>query len=440
MRIRPSSLFAAIAGSALGVVIGGWLVAQTPDLPSRLFFRFTSEEVEEAPASSFENEESTDASAIEKEEEERIPFGEPAEVELDEDYLKKVLGVIQRRFYQPEELDSQELTHGAAGGLLFGTGDRFSNFFPPAAAEDFLVAVDGSLSGIGAELELDEEGRARIVRVLPGSPAKEAGLLPDDRILKVDGVAIAELSLDEVVGKIRGEIGKEVSLEILRGEEELEIEIIRAEIQLESLEIVEEEGILELTIRQFDEDTPRELLAQLDKLDAGDAAGILLDLRGNAGGFFQGAVSVAGEFLPPGTPIVIEKQREREKREISRGLGLFVGKPIVILVNGGTASAAEILAGALRIDAGAQLVGTQTFGKGTVQEIVEFGDGAVMKITVAEWLLPDGSSVNEIGLEPDVEIALTEEDFLAERDPQKEEGLKILRAALAEKKLGAKLE
>lgn len=358
--------------------------------------------------------------------------------EIDDEFLDEVLGLALERFWKTEEVKSEDLTWGAAVGLIEGLGDRYSEFFPPEDANEFLIAVDGELSGIGAEIGYDDSRNVIVVAPLPESPAEKSGVRAKDMILAVDEESVMGWTVEEVVKKIRGPKGTEVTLMILHeGEKEaVEIVIKRDQIHLQSLKAEKrEDGILEIRIVQFDEDTPRELSKVIDNAtgSGSEILGVLLDLRANVGGFFEGAISVAGEFLEPGTVVVLEKKAEEESSRMARGLGRLKDLPIVVLVDSGTASAAEILAGALQKMGGAILVGQVTFGKGTVQEIIEFPDGSALKVTVAEWLLPDGSPVNEVGIIPNKVVEFLEEDWQNGFDRQRDEGERILLEQISQK-------
>lgn len=373
---------------------------------------------------------------------EQVEVGETVvtqtKIELDGGFLEEVMGLALERFWKADEVEADELTWGAAVGLIEGLGDRYSEFFPPDDANEFLIAVDGELSGIGAEIGYDDARNVIVVAPLPESPAEKAGVRAKDMILAVDGESVMGWTVEEVVKKIRGPKGTEVILMILHegGKEAVEVMIKRDQIHLQSLVAEKrEDGVLEIRIVQFDEDTPRELAKVIDGAtgSGSEVTGVLLDLRANVGGFFEGAISVAGEFVEPGTVVVLERGTEGESSRMARGLGRLKDVPVVVLVDAGTASAAEILAGALQQMGGAILVGEVTFGKGTVQEIIEFPDGSALKVTVAEWLLPDGTPVNEVGILPDKVVEFLEEDWQNEFDRQRDEGERILFEQISQK-------
>ncbi|MCX6807828.1 MAG: S41 family peptidase [Patescibacteria group bacterium] len=359
--------------------------------------------------------------------------GDSKHLEIDSRFLGNIFNAVYAKYWKPEGISNDKINYGAARGLVFGLGDPHSEFYPPKEADNFLVAVDGEVSGIGAEIGYDNDRNIIIVAPLPGSPAEKAGIRPKDRIVAINDKPLAsDTTVDDVVQMIRGAKGTSAKLLILHegANETSELSIIRDEIHLNSLYVNKNtDGILEISISQFDKDTPRELAKGIDQaISASGSAisGVLLDLRGNVGGFFDGAISVAGEFLEPGTIVVKENNRGTISVKKARGLGRLKGLPMVVLINKGTASAAEILAGALRQSGNATLVGITTYGKGTVQEIIEFPDGSALKVTVAEWLLPDGKPVNSIGIKPDIEVELSDEDRANKFDRQKEEALKVL--------------
>ena len=274
-----------------------------------------------------------------------------------------------------------------------------------------------------------------IVAPLKNTPAERAGLRAGDKILKIDDIATYDLNVDEAVKLIRGERGTTVILTILRNgwEEPKEISIVRDIIQVPTLDWEIKDGnILYLHLYNFYEQAPFLLYQAIVQSIFHDIQGIVLDLRDNPGGFLEASVNIAGWFLERGATVVSEEFRSGEKEIFkASGSGLFKDMPMVVLINQGSASASEILAGALRDNRGVKLVGKKSFGKGTVQEMVELKDKSVIKITVAHWVLPQGLIIENNGLTPDYEIDLTDKDREEKRDPQLEKAMEILKSEIS---------
>lgn len=314
--------------------------------------------------------------------------------------------------YQPTGTSTapttEERIRGAIEGLLSSTGDPYTAYFPPKEKTRFEDALSGSLEGVGMELGEDKEGRLTVIAPLKGSPAAQAGIQPGDLILEVDGAEALNLDVSEAVSRIRGKAGTVVTLTLGReGEDDpIEVTITRARIRVPSVEADRlGGGVLKVSISSFTEDLGEQLKDELADAKASRGDKILIDLRGDPGGYLSGAIDVASWFLPAGEVIVRERSSGAPMEILrSKGYPLFEKPKIAILVDGGSASAAEIVAGALREQAGARLFGERTFGKGTVQEVVDLPGGSAVKITVAEWLTPRGHSISVSGLEPDVEV------------------------------------
>jgi carboxyl-terminal processing protease len=332
--------------------------------------------------------------------------------------------------YVDTNVDDQALLDGAISGLVSGLGDPYSAYLPPAEAKQFSQELEGKVEGIGAEIGV-KDGAIVVIAPLPDSPAEKAGVLAGDRILTIDGVGTTGLTIDAAVSKIRGPAGSKVSLLLVSGEAEPRtITITRATIHVDSVTLKTVPGadgagpILEISIRSFTPDTDRELVRLLTPKLSPVPSGILLDLRDNPGGFLDTAIAVTGEFLPSGVA-VIEEQRDgaREPHSVA-GKPLLPIVPMVVLINHGSASAAEILAGALQDAGRATILGTKSFGKGTVQTLTEIPGGGDLKLTVARWLTPKGRSISKEGIAPD---RVVEAGTTSDTDPQLDAALEILR-------------
>lgn len=341
---------------------------------------------------------------------------------------------LKEKYVDADKVNNQDLVYGAVSGLVDSLKDPNSVFMPPSDAKKFSEDIRGQFSGIGAEIGIRNE-QLVIVAPLKNTPAERAGLRAGDKILKIDDIATYDLNVDEAVKLIRGERGTTVILTILRNgwEEPKEISIVRDIIQVPTLDWEIKDGnILYLHLYNFYEQAPFLLYQAIVQSIFHDIQGIVLDLRDNPGGFLEASVNIAGWFLERGATVVSEEFRSGEKEIFkASGSGLFKDMPMVVLINQGSASASEILAGALRDNRGVKLVGKKSFGKGTVQEMVELKDKSVIKITVAHWVLPQGLIIENNGLTPDYEIDLTDKDREEKRDPQLEKAMEILKSEIS---------
>lgn len=354
----------------------------------------------------------------------------PEGVTADFSIFWEAWDAIKRNYIGAEELDDQELIYGAIRGLTEALDDPNSVFLSPEDSEKFNEDVKGSFSGIGAEIDIRDD-QLIIVAPLKNSPAEKAGLQPGDQILEVDGRSTGDLTIDESVKLIRGELGTSVTLTILRESwnEPREFKITRENITIPTVEWEMKEGnIIYLKLYSFSGNAPRAFYQAVFEGLRARGKGIVLDLRNNPGGYLDVSVNLAGWFLDRGDVVVIEKFSSGEEKVFrAKGNGLLADFPVVVLVNEGSASASEILAGSLRVNRGVELVGEKTFGKGTVQELEELSDGSTLKITIANWLLADGTLLEGNGLAPDYPVTLTDEDVLADRDPQLNKAIELIK-------------
>ena len=329
--------------------------------------------------------------------------------------------------YTIEQLDYQKMVYGAISGMVDSLGDPYTVFLTPEENEMFNQDMSGKFGGIGAEIGFRDK-LLTVIAPLKNSPAEKAGLLPGDKILKVNEDEIIGMDIDKAVRLIRGERGTKVTLTVSReGIDKLkEIEIIRDIIVVETVEWkMMENNIAYLKISQFNEDTSAEFDSHINDILIENPNGVILDLRNNSGGYLDVAKEITSRFVDSGDVIVIESYKNKEKIHKSKGGQKFSGVPVVVLINEGSASASEILAGALKDNGKAKLVGKKTFGKGLVQIMEDLKDGSAIKVTVSRWLTPNGIDINENGIEPDFEVELTMEDYMNERDPQLEKAMKL---------------
>ncbi len=342
--------------------------------------------------------------------------------------------MIKDKYVKADELDSQNLVYGAVRGLIGSLEDQNSVFMEPSDAKKFNEDIAGEFSGIGAEIGIRND-QLVIIAPLKETPAEKAGLKPMDKILKIGDKSTDGLIVDEAVKLIRGLKGTTVILTVLRQnwDKPKEIPIIRDTIQIPTLDWeIKDDNIAYFRLYNFYEQAPLLFYQAVVKTSLSAPKGIILDLRNNPGGYLEASVNLAGWFLEKGEIVVSEKFRSGEKQDFkSYGSGFLKDLPIVVLINEGSASASEILAGALRDNRGVKLIGKKSFGKGTVQELQTLKDGSMVKITVAYWLLPKGHQIEKNGLVPDYEVDLTEEDIKAEKDPQLEKAIEVLKQDLA---------
>lgn len=328
---------------------------------------------------------------------------------------------------------TQEKIYGAIDGMVASYGDPYTEFFPPADAAIFNGDISGSFGGVGMEIGT-QDGVLAVVAPLKDSPAEKAGVRSGDKIQAIDGKASANMGVDVAVKLIRGEVGTAVTLTLLRAGEAkpFEVRIVRATIEVPTLIYTDDKqnSIFEIDLYNFDAIADSKFRDALRAYLLSGETRLMLDMRGNPGGYLDAAVDMASFFLPSGAVVVTEDYRGREANISHRSYGydIFANRKLsmAILVNQGSASAAEILAGALQQHGVAKLIGTRTFGKGSVQELVDLGGGAQLKVTVARWLTPNGTSISDGGLTPDILATTTPDDVRGGKDPQKAAAVQYL--------------
>jgi carboxyl-terminal processing protease len=332
-------------------------------------------------------------------------------------------------------LDQTKLLDGVKSGLTAATGDPYTMYFNAKQASDFNKQLQGTFSGIGAELGQDSTGNLIVVAPIDGAPASKAGLRPQDVIASIDGKSTSGMAVDVAVSKIRGKKGTDVSLRIIRDKtQDLTIKITRDDIKIPSVKSQILDGnIGYLEINQFSDDTAS--LAQTAAKDFKDKGvkGVVLDLRGNPGGLVNAATAVSSLWLPEGKTILQERRGTTTvSTELANGNNILAGVPTVVLIDAGSASASEITAGALKDNGVATLIGVKSFGKGSVQQIINLGgpevDGtsAELKVTIARWYRPNGQNIDKKGVNPDKEVKMTDDDYKQKRDPQKDAAIEFL--------------
>lgn len=331
-----------------------------------------------------------------------------------------------------EKLSEEDRIAGAIEGLVRSYNDPYTVYFPPVEASEFNENISGEFSGVGMEVGL-RDNLIVVIAPLPDTPAEKAGVVAGDVIVKIDDVSAESMTIDEAVKRIRGEKGTVVTIQVYReGELEfLTIPITRDTINIPTVKTEQVDDTFIITLYSFNAIAEAQMEEAIKKFVSSGAESLVIDLRGNPGGYMQSAVSIASYFLPSGKVVVKEQFGDSSKDDVFRSRGNqikdFNKGNLVVLVDNGSASASEILAGALKDHGVATIMGSQTFGKGSVQELVEMDDGASLKVTVARWLTPNGVSISAGGLAPDIVIGRTPAQRLAKEDPQRDAALKFLK-------------
>ncbi|MBI4090052.1 MAG: S41 family peptidase, partial [Candidatus Kerfeldbacteria bacterium] len=325
----------------------------------------------------------------------------------DTSSLSRTWELIQSRFVN-RPVESTQLVRGAIEGMVNGLGDPYSFYLDPDEATAFDEEINGKFEGIGAELGL-KDGRIVIIAPLPETPAERAGLRAQDAIVLIDGTPTESMSLEQAVSRIRGPDGTNVTLTLSRGDQPLTVTIRRQRIQVKSVRLdyrtANSRTVGLVTISSFTQSSAQEFEAVVQDLLVKQPAGLVLDLRNNTGGYLDAAVDVADAFLRDGTIVIEDFGDGQQDRTLADPEAPLESYRLAVLINGGTASAAEILAGALSERRQAPLVGERSFGKGSVQEIQDLPDRSTVKLTVAHWLTPNGRSIDGVGIDPTEPVA-----------------------------------
>jgi len=357
-----------------------------------------------------------------------IPVG------VDLSPLWKAWHSLEEKFVPATTTDfvtEEEKIWGMIVGLADSYGDPYTVFLPPADSEIFEEDIRGSFGGVGMEIGIRNDV-VTVIAPLKDTPAEKAGVQAGDKILLIDGESTDGLSIERAVQRIRGEIGTAVELTIARNgvDELLEISVVRDVIKIPTIATeLRPDGVFVIELYNFSAVSTNEFRLALREFIVSGTNKLLLDLRGNPGGFLEASVDIASWFLPSGKVVVQESFGEGKDPVLHRSKGYDIfneNLKIAILINQGSASASEILAGALREHDIATLVGQKTFGKGSVQELVKITPETSLKITIAQWLTPKGVSISDGGLSPDIEVELKTEDIQKGKDPQRERAVEFL--------------
>ncbi len=347
-------------------------------------------------------------------------------------------GILKNEHIKGAEAKEKDLVYGAITGLTNSLGDPNTVFFPPEDGKKFEQDVAGNFGGIGAEIGIKND-QLVIIAPLKDSPAEKIGLKSGDKIIKINGDSTEDIKVNDAVKKIRGELGTKVTLTILRNgwDKTKDFTITRAPIMIPTMDWkMLKDDIGYIRVRGFNENAPRLFFDAASELLGKGVNGMIIDVRDNPGGFLEVAVNLSGWFMDKGSLVTKQEFRDKsQNREFrSYGTGILQKVPIVVLINQGSASASEILAGALRDNIGAILVGEKSFGKGTVQEVRHLKDGSSLKVTISHWLLPKGDLIEKNGIKPQYEVKISEEDSKALKDTQLEKAEAIM-AELVKKAL-----
>jgi len=344
----------------------------------------------------------------------------------------KVWNTMNEKSLTVDTISDQDKVYGAVSGLVSSLKDPYSVFFPPTEAKAFQDEIAGNFDGVGMEVGA-KDGILTVIAPLKDTPAYKAGIKSGDKILKINKTVTTNLSIDDAINLMRGPKGTTVTLTILRtGEQQPRvINITRDTINIPTLDTnLRKDGIFVITLYSFDANSAELFRGAMQQFVNSGSNKLILDLRGNPGGYLDAAVDMASWFLPANKTIVTEDYGSKQAPDVfkSKGYNIFAGKNLkfVILIDGGSASASEILSGAMQDNGIAKLVGTQSFGKGSVQEVINVTPDTILKITVARWLTPNGTSISEKGLTPDYPVAITQKDIDNKIDPQMDKAVELL--------------
>ena len=326
------------------------------------------------------------------------------------------------------EIDRRKIIEGASKGLVEAAGDKYTEYMTSKEAEEFNKSLSGDV-GIGVGIELAKDGDiVKVVRVLPKNPAASAGILAGDVISKVNDEDVLKKSTSEVSKKIRGDSGTTVKITVIRGEEKKDFSVTRAKIENPSVELSKNNGIATLSIYRFDSETGALAKKYAEEIKNEGISKVILDLRGNGGGYVQAAKTVASLWLEKNALIVSEKTGSKTVEEIrATGENPLKGIKTVILLDNSSASASEIVAGALKEHKAAQIVGEKSYGKGSVQTTIDMPDGALLKVTIAKWFTPSGKNISNNGISPDIEFKNPEGQSYLLNDIQKNKAIEVLK-------------
>jgi len=350
--------------------------------------------------------------------------------EADLSVFWQVWHMLSESYVNEASIDKQKMVYGAIKGMVSSLDDPFTSYMTPDETKEFDQNLSGELEGIGTELTV-REGQLMVVTALKDSPAEKAGLQSGDILYKIDGSLTSDMTLFDAIMKIRGEKGTKITLTIVRGKKEpFDVVLTRDTVNVESVSMEDEkDGIYTISINQFNDSTKPEFEDKLNDLILHNPKGLVLDLRNNGGGYLDISVDILSELLPGKVEAVTIKRRNSADDETMyvSGNAKLGETPMVVLINDGTASASEIVAGAIQDHKRGIVMGETSFGKGSVQEVAKLPDDSSLRMTIAKWYTPSGKTIDHVGITPDIEVKLTDEDAEKGLDPQLDAAVKYLR-------------
>jgi len=351
----------------------------------------------------------------------KVKINTPSEVPKS-DVLKNVWQLLNKDYLYNDRIDPEKAGLDSVEAIVNSVNDPYTTFMPPSESKNFQDTLHGEVVGIGAQVEIIG-GILTVTTPLKDSPAEKAGVKPGDQILKVDGVSVSGVSLTDAVSKIRGAAGTSVTLTISRNDAQFDVTITRATVFLPEITLTEQGDTTIIRIMQFGDQTRNKVRALLTDVGQDPPKGLILDLRNNPGGYLEAAGEVLSAFFPKGSAYVHIKTRNQEYDDLTQKDQLISADiPMYVLINEGSASASEIVAGALQDAKRAKVLGQKSFGKGTVQEVLQFTDGSSLKMTIAEWFTPMLNKINGVGVIPDIQV-----QNAGDRDEQLLKALELLR-------------
>lgn len=353
------------------------------------------------------------------------------EGEFPEEKLEVIREVMDQYYLHADDIDDEALAEGICAGYVSGLGDPYSAYYTEEEAKELLQGISGEYSGIGAALSKNNETNAvTITNVYKDSPAEEAGMEEGDILLEVDGHEVTGEDLNQVVAWIKGEEGTEVKLHMLRDSQEMDLTAVRRMIEVQTVTCeMKDSGVGYIRVSEFDAVTYEQFKDALKTLDDEGMEGLVIDLRSNPGGNLTVVLDMLGQILPEGTIVTTENRNGKDEEYYCDGTHEFQ-KPLAVLVNGYSASASEIFSGAVQDYKKGKIVGTTTYGKGVVQEVLGLSDGSYLKITISEYFLPSGRSIDKVGITPDVEVEYEPDEENPEADNQLERAIEVVREEL----------
>lgn len=339
---------------------------------------------------------------------------------------------LKENYVDPEKFNEQKAIYGAISGMVSSLGDPYTSFFSPEENKKFMEEVNGSFEGVGMEVGVKNK-QLKVVSPLDGTPAQKAGLKAGDLIVKIDNKDTTNFTVDEAVSLIKGPHGTEVTLTIFREgwSATKDFKIIRERISVPTVKWeLKDNDIAYIKLMQFSETADNDFRKAAAEILKSPAKSIIFDLRNNPGGLLGVAQSISGWFVKNGSTVVSEDFGQKGEQNVLKASGgaQLAKYPITILINEGSASAAEILAAAIKENrSDVQIIGQKSYGKGSVQQMERLSDESSLKITIAKWLTPNGNTINEVGIEPDIKIEITDDDFEKGKDPQLDKAIEIIK-------------